>query len=94
LEATRRTLSRYIRKKERLWIRIFPHYAVTQRPNDIRMGKGKGKVEFWTTRLQAGQVLLEVGRIKKSKALHILHKASRKLPVQTTIIQRQIHKHD
>jgi large subunit ribosomal protein L16 len=91
LEASRRMISRGVRKKEKMWIRCIPNISFTRKPLGIRMGKGKGLVDErnnWIYRLQAGKVLFEVGFMSKTKAKKLLLAASKKLPVSSIIIYR------
>lgn len=86
IEAARRMISKHIRKKEKLWIRNLPDIPVTAKPNEIRMGKGKGAVSYWVTRIKAGQIMFELSRMNIQKALTILKGASKKLPIPTTFV--------
>jgi large subunit ribosomal protein L16 len=88
LEAARRMISKHIRKKEKLWIRNLPDIPVTAKPNEIRMGKGKGAVSYWVTRIKAGQILFELSRMSVQKAILILKSASKKLPIPTIFTSR------
>lgn len=86
LEATRRMISRHIRKKEHLWIRVWPDIPVTAKPKEIRMGKGKGPVDYWVTRLKAGKILFEWGRMPLIKAKMIFYSVAKKLPTPSVLI--------
>jgi large subunit ribosomal protein L16 len=91
LEASRRILSRAIRKKEKMWIRCMPNISFTTKPLGIRMGKGKGLVDEknnWVYRLKGGTILFEVGFMSKSKAKGFITKAAKKLPVPSVIVSR------
>jgi len=81
LEAARRLISRDLRKHEFLWIRVLPDIPVTAKPNEIRMGKGKGAVNYWIARLKSGQTLFELTCMLPKKAYKILMAAAKKLPV-------------
>jgi large subunit ribosomal protein L16 len=91
LEASRRMISRSLRKKQKMWIRCIPNISFTTKPLGIRMGKGKGTVDDktgWVYKLQTGKILFEVGLLKKEKAKKLLLAASKKLPVPSVIISR------
>jgi large subunit ribosomal protein L16 len=90
LEATRRMVSRSIRKKEKLWIRAFPDIPVTTKPIQIRMGKGKGAVDHWIHKLPAGKIILEIGAMPEVKAKAILMSAAKKLGVACNFVNRQL----
>jgi large subunit ribosomal protein L16 len=92
LEASRRMISRSIRKKEKMWIRCVPNISFTTKPLGIRMGKGKGLVDEknnWVYRLQTGKMLFEIGFMSKEKAYKLLRAAAKKLPVPSIIISRK-----
>jgi large subunit ribosomal protein L16 len=88
IEAARRAIVRYLRKSGRMWIRVFPDIAVSQKPAEVRMGKGKGNPEFWVARVKPGRVLFEIEGIEEAMAIEALTKASAKLPVRTRFIKR------
>ena len=90
IEATRRSLTRYVRKTGKLWIRIFPDKPITERASESRMGSGKGAVAYWIAVIKTGAILFEITGLTKEKALKILKTASYKLPLKTKIIQRKI----
>lgn len=87
IEATRRVLSRKIKKIGKIWIRIFPDIPVTSKPAEVRMGKGKGSVSFWVCRVKPGKVLFEITGVDKAKAAKLLKSASSKLPVKTQLVE-------
>jgi large subunit ribosomal protein L16 len=86
LEAARRLISRPLRKYEFLWIRVTPDIPVTAKPNEVRMGKGKGAVDYWIARIKAGQTLFELTCMLPKKAYIILMSAAKKLPVPCVFI--------
>lgn len=86
IEAARKAVNRFLKRKGKLWIRIFPNVPVTRKPTDVRMGKGKGSVEFWAFRVQPGRVLFELDGIPPDQATAALLKAAAKLPVKCRIV--------
>lgn len=89
IEAARRAIVRALRRRGKVWIRIFPDKPITQKPAETRMGKGKGNVEFWVAVVKPGRVLFEVGGLPEEIAREALIRASYKLSVKTRIITRQ-----
>ena len=88
IEAARRTLTRKLKRAGQLWIRIFPDIAVSKKPAEVRMGKGKGNPEFWVSRIQAGQVLFEMDGISLELAKQASILACQKIPFSTQFIIR------
>lgn len=88
IEAARRAMVRYIRRRGKIWIRVFPDKPVTQKAAETRMGKGKGAVEFWVAVIKPGRVLFEMGGVDESEAREALRLAGFKLPCKTKIIKR------
>lgn len=89
IEAARRAIVRALRRRGKVWIRIFPDKPVTQKPAETRMGKGKGNVEFWVAVVKPGRVLFEVGGgVDEEIAKEALHLASYKLSIKTKIVGR------
>lgn len=86
LEATRKQISRNLRKQEKLWIRALPDIPVTSKPKEIRMGKGKGAVDYWVIKVKAGQILFELSAMGYKKAKLILLSAAKKLAVPCAFI--------
>lgn len=86
LEAARRAIIRKIKRKGKLWLRVFPHLPITSKPNESRMGKGKGSLSYWATKVFAGTVLFELCGIPKHTATEALNSGKVKLPVKTKII--------
>ncbi len=89
LEAARKALVREMKRKGKLWIRVFPHKPYTKKPLEVRMGKGKGDVEGYVAVIKPGRVMFEVGGVDEPTAREALRKASQKLPVLTRIIARE-----
>lgn len=85
IEAARRSIIRKIKKKGKLWIRIFPHLPVTSKPIESRMGKGKGAVSHWVSRVKGGTVLFEICGVPKNVAKEALKSGSSKLPIKTCV---------
>lgn len=88
LEAIRKTISRYTKRTGKLWIKIFPDKSVTARPNESRMGSGKGSVNFWVAIVKPNHILLELGHISKILAYKALKMVSYKLPIKTRILSK------
>jgi large subunit ribosomal protein L16 len=88
IEAARRTMVRYIKRRGKIWIRVFPDKPVTKKAAETRMGKGKGAVEFWVAVIKPGRVLFEMGGISEEEATEALRLAAFKLPIKTRIIRR------
>ncbi|MDR1826275.1 MAG: 50S ribosomal protein L16 [Rickettsiales bacterium] len=89
IEAARRAITRRMRRLGRLWIRIFPDVPVTKKPLGVRMGKGKGAVEYWVCRVKPGRIIFEMDGVKPEIAIEALTLASAKLPVKTKIVERK-----
>ena len=85
IESARRAIKRKIKKKGKIWIRIFPHLPITAKPTESRMGKGKGSVSHWVSRIKGGTVLFEICGVPKHIAKEALKSGSSKLPVKTCI---------
>jgi len=90
IEATRVTIVRSVGHEGRLWIRIFPYKAITKKPLETRMGKGKGEPDHWVAPVKAGRILFELGGIGKTRATAAFRLASRKLPLKTRIISSEL----
>src|SRR3981081_3106782 len=89
IEAARVALTRNMKRKGKLWIKIFPDKSVTARPPETRMGKGKGNPEFWVATVRPGNILFELDGVTESVARESLRLAATKLPVRTRFIARQ-----
>ena len=90
IEATRVTIVRSVGHEGRLWIRIFPDKAITRKPLETRMGKGKGEPDHWVAPVKAGRILFELGGIGEGRAKEAFRLASRKLPLKTRIISSEL----
>ena len=88
LEAARRTISRYVKRGGKLWIRIFPDKPITKKPLEVRQGKGKGNVEFWMAPVQPGRVLYEMEGVTEEVAREAFRLAAAKLPIKTLFASR------
>ena len=88
IEATRRSITRYVRKTGKIWIRIFPDKPITERAAESRMGSGKGAVDYWVAVIKPGAILFEINGLEKERAYHVLKLASYKLPIKTKIVSR------
>lgn len=88
IEATRRTITRYVKRGGKLWIRIFPDKPVTARPAETRMGSGKGAPEYWVAVIKPGHILFEISGVSKQAAQQAMKLASYKLPVKTKFITK------
>jgi large subunit ribosomal protein L16 len=89
IEAARRALTHYIKRGGRVWIRIFPDKPVSKKPLEVRMGKGKGNVEFWVALIKPGAVLYEMEGVREDQARQAFRLAAAKLSVRTTFVTRQ-----
>jgi large subunit ribosomal protein L16 len=89
IEACRVTIVRYLRKKGKIWVRIFPDKAITKHPAETRMGKGKGAPEFWVAVVRPGRILFEVEGLDLVTAKEAFTRASHKLPIKTRFISRE-----
>jgi large subunit ribosomal protein L16 len=90
IEAARRAVSRYVKRGGQIWIRVFPDVPVTQKPLEVRMGSGKGNVEFWVARVQPGKVLFEMEGVTEELAREAFRLAAAKLSVSTMFVKRQV----
>lgn len=90
IEAARRAMTRHIKRGGRIWIRIFPDKPISQKPAEVRMGKGKGSVEYWVAEIQPGKVLYEMDGVQEDVAREAFRLAAAKLPLRTVFVQRQL----
>ena len=81
-------MTRYIKRGGKIWIRIFPDVPITKKPIEVRMGKGKGNVEYWVSKVQPGKVLYEMEGVSEKIAREAFRLAAAKLPVLTTFVSR------
>lgn len=89
IEAARRAMTRHMKRQGRVWIRIFPDVPVTSKPVEVRMGKGKGSVDYWAARVKPGRVMFELDGVTDAIAREALRLAAMKLPIKTRIVQRE-----
>ena len=90
IEACRQTITRKMKRRGKVWIRIFPDKPITGKPLEVRQGKGKGNVEYWVAQIQPGRVLYEVEGVSEQLAREAFDLAAAKLPVQTTFVKRSV----
>jgi len=90
IEAARRVITRYVKRGGKMWIRVFPDVPVTKKPLEVRMGSGKGNVEFWAAKVQPGRMIYELEGVTEAEAREAFTLAAAKLPVKTVIVQRTI----
>src|ERR687897_120622 len=88
IEAARRAMTRHIKRGGKIWIRIFPDKPITQKPLEVRQGKGKGNVEFWVVPVQPGRVLYEMEGVTEEVAREAFRLAAAKLPIKTLFTSR------
>jgi large subunit ribosomal protein L16 len=88
IEASRRAMTRYIRRGGKIWIRIFPDKPITMRPAETRMGSGKGNPEFWVAVVKPGRIMFEIGGVTEEIAREAMRLADAKLPIKTKFIVR------
>lgn len=89
IEASRRAMTRYIRRGGKIWIRIFPDKPVTMRPAETRMGSGKGSPEYWVAVVKPGRILFEIAGVAEETAREAMRLAAYKLPIKTKFIVRE-----
>ncbi|HRE31673.1 MAG TPA: 50S ribosomal protein L16 [Candidatus Berkiella sp.] len=90
IEAARRAMSRYVKRGGKIWIRIFPDKPITQKPLEVRMGSGKGNVEYWVALIQPGKMLYEIQGVSREVAEEAFKLAAAKLPVRTEFVERTV----
>ncbi len=90
IEAARRAMSRYVKRGGKIWIRIFPDKPITQKPLEVRMGSGKGNVEYWVAQIQPGKMLYEIQGVTREVAEEAFKLAAAKLPVKTEFVERTV----
>ena len=89
IEAARIAATRYMKREGQLWIRVFPDKPITKKPLEVRMGKGKGSVEYWAAVVRPGRILFECDGVSKKVAVEALRLAAQKLPVKTKLVTRR-----
>jgi large subunit ribosomal protein L16 len=90
IEAARRAMTRHVKRGGKIWIRVFPDVPVSKKPLEVRMGKGKGNVEYWVCKIQPGRVLYEMEGVDEGIAREAFRLAAAKLPFKTTFVSRQV----
>lgn len=88
IEACRVAINRYLQRKGKVWIRIFPDKPITKKPLEVRMGKGKGAVDHWVAQVRPGQILFELSNVPKELAQNALRRADAKLGIHTRFVER------
>jgi len=89
IESARQAMTRYIKRGGQIWIRVFPHTPVTRKPQDVKMGSGKGSPEFFVAKVKAGTILFEMADVTEEQAREAMRLAAHKLPVRTKFITRE-----
>lgn len=89
IEATRRTITRYVKRTGKLWIRVFPDKSISSKPPETRMGSGKGAPDYWVAVIKPGHVLFEMNGVSQSLAYQALKNASYKLPIKTKFVSKE-----
>jgi len=90
IEAARRAMTRHIKRQGKIWIRVFPDKPITKKPLEVRMGKGKGSVEYWVAQIQPGRMLYEMEGVPEELAREAFALAAAKLPFKTTFVTRTV----
>ena len=88
IEAARRAMTRQMKRQGRVWIRIFPDTPVTSKPTEVRMGNGKGSVDFWAAKVKPGRIMFEIDGVDESVAREALRLAAMKLPIKSRVVVR------
>lgn len=88
IESARIALTRYMKREGKVWIRVFPDKPITSKPAEVRMGKGKGAVEYYVALVQPGRILFEMEGIEEKAATKALNMAAQKLPIKTKVVAR------
>ena len=90
IESARRAITRYVKRTGKLWIRIFPDKPISKKPLEVRMGKGKGSVEYWVAQIKPGSMLYEIQGVPEETAREAFKLASAKLPIKTKFTTRTV----
>lgn len=90
IEAARRAMTRHIKRGGKIWIRVFPDKPITEKPLEVRQGKGKGNVEYWVAQIRPGKVLYEMDGVTEELAREAFALASAKLPISTIFVKRSV----
>ena len=89
IEAARRAITRHMKRQGRVWIRVFPDVPVSSKPTEVRMGKGKGSVDFWAAKVKPGRIMFEIDGVAEPIAREALRLGAMKLPVKTRVVVRE-----
>ena len=89
IEAARRAITRHMKRQGRVWIRIFPDVPVSSKPTEVRMGKGKGSVDYWASKVKPGRIMFEIDGVSEVIAREALRLGAMKLPVTTRIVAKE-----
>lgn len=89
IEAARQAMTRYIKRGGKIWIRIFPHTPVTRKPQDVKMGSGKGNPEFFVAKVRSGTIMFEMQGVNEEVAREAMRLAAHKLPIKTKFLVRE-----
>lgn len=90
IEAARRAMTRHVKRGGKIWIRVFPDKPITEKPLEVRQGKGKGNVEYWVAQIRPGKVLYEMEGVTEEIAREAFALAAAKLPLNTTFVKRSV----
>jgi len=90
IEASRRAMTRHVKRGGKIWIRVFPDKPITQKPLEVRQGKGKGSVEYWVAQIQPGRMLFEMEGVEDDVARKAFALAAAKLPISTKVVSRTV----
>ncbi|MDG6774862.1 50S ribosomal protein L16 [Thiomicrorhabdus sp. ZW0627] len=90
IEAGRRVMTRHVKRGAKIWIRVFPDKPITNKPLEVRMGKGKGSVEYWVAQIQPGRILYEIQGVDERLAREAFALAAAKLPFKTQVVTRTV----
>ena len=90
IEAGRRAITRHVKRGRKIWIRVFPDKPISKKPLEVRMGKGKGSVEYWVAQIQPGRVLYEIEGVSEELAREAFELAAQKMPLSTTFAKRTV----
>lgn len=90
IEAARRAMTRHVKRQGQIWVRVFPDKPITQKPLEVRQGKGKGSVEYWVCQVQPGKILYEMAGVPEELAREAFKLADAKLPISTTFVTKTV----
>ncbi|MFL0809939.1 MAG: 50S ribosomal protein L16 [Agarilytica sp.] len=90
IEAARRAMTRHVKRGGKIWIRVFPDKPITEKPLEVRQGKGKGNVEYWICQIQPGKILYEMEGVSEELAREAFALGAAKLPLNTTFVKRSV----